>query len=153
MRPIAAIDSSLIYDVNNRGYIAMLGQIDGRSPANNDPISLADAGDGFLMRHGFSLLFSAWTWDVTAPPAGVKPLIFDPPIAKGPKGATLTGPLVNEFTVSQRAEITTYAGMRGLTYEPAIEDDPAAELTERRRPGEARRPIDRPRSHLFPDTA
>ncbi len=150
LRPIAAIDSSLFYDVNNRGYIAMLGQIDGRSPANNDPTSLTDAGDGFLMRHGFSLLFSAWTWDVAPPPAGVKPLIFSPPIAKGPKGATITGPIVNEFTVSQRAEITSYAGMRGLTYEPAIEDDPAAELTERSRPADARRPIDRHFWHFLP---
>src|SRR5580693_4258757 len=61
LRPVKARSTTLVYDVNNRGGIAILGQMDGASPANNDPTTLADAGDGFLMRHGFTLLFSAWT--------------------------------------------------------------------------------------------
>ena len=64
LRPAKASASTLLYDVNNRGHIAILGQVDGKIPANNDPTTVADAGDGFLMRHGFTLLFSAWTWDV-----------------------------------------------------------------------------------------
>src|SRR6266436_7023915 len=87
LRPVKAQPSTLLYDVNNRGSIAILGQVNGRSPANNDPTTAADAGDGFLMRHGFTLLFSAWTWDVAPQPPGAKPLIFTPPIAKGPHGA------------------------------------------------------------------
>ena len=61
LRPVRAPARTLLYDVNNRGGIAILGQINGRSPAHNDPTTAADAGDGFLMRHGFTLLFSAWT--------------------------------------------------------------------------------------------
>ena len=71
LRPVKPHDSTLLYDVNNRGGIAILGQIDGASPANNDPTTVADAGDGFLMRHGYSLLFSAWTWAVAPPAPGV----------------------------------------------------------------------------------
>src|ERR1700736_3545264 len=64
LRPIRRGESTLIYDVNNRGGIAILGQVNGAVPLHNDPSTAADAGDRFLMRHGFTLLFSAWTWDV-----------------------------------------------------------------------------------------
>ena len=143
LRPTAATPTTLLYDVNNRGNIAIMGQVNGRSPAQNDPTTAADAGDGFLMRHGFSLLFSAWTWDVapTAPVAGTppsRPLVFAPPVAKGVKGR-----VQNEFTVNAPADIVTYAGMRGLTYEPAKANDPHAVLTQRARPDDARRVIAR----------
>jgi hypothetical protein len=142
LRPTGAQPTTLLYDVNNRGNIAILGQVNGRSPANNDPTTAADAGDGFLMRHGFSLLFSAWTWDVapTVPAAGAapRPLVFAPPVAKGVKGK-----VQNEFTVNAPTDIVTYAGMRGLTYEPATPNDPRAQLTERARQSDKRKPIPR----------
>ncbi|MGV7206641.1 alpha/beta hydrolase domain-containing protein [Oxalobacteraceae bacterium A2-2] len=140
LRPAGGQPSTLLYDVNNRGGIAILGQVNGRSPANNDPITAADAGDGFLMRHGFSLLFSAWTWDVAPGAPGNRPLVFRPPVARG-----VTGKVYNEFTVAAPAAIATYAGMRGLTYEPATPDDRQAVLTERARPGDMRRVILRSR--------
>jgi len=143
LRPASGLSSSLIYDVNNRGGIAMLGQVNGRSPANNDPTTAADAGDGFLMRQGFTLLFSAWTWDVAPQAPGARPLVFKPPVAQGVKGR-----VQNEFTVNAASDIATYAGMRGLTYEPATPDDSAAQLTERARPDDARRPIERSRWHF-----
>jgi hypothetical protein len=144
LRPTSGRPATLIYDVNNRGGIAMLGQINGRSPHNNDPSSAADAGDGFLMRHGYSLLFSAWTWDVAPPAPGVRPLVFAPPVAKGIKGK-----VYNEFTVNTPVDTTTYAGMRGLTYEPARPQDPLAQLTERSRPQDKRRSIARSRWHFL----
>ena len=139
LRPVGAKPATLLYDVNNRGNIAILGQVNGRSPANNDPSTTADAGDGFLMRHGFSLLFSAWTWDVApGAAAGARPLVFAPPVAKGVKGK-----VQNEFTVNAPTDVVTYAGMRGLTYEPATPNDPHAQLTARSRPDDKRRPIAR----------
>jgi len=143
LRPVRAQGSTLIYDVNNRGSIAMLGQVNGRSPANNDPTTVADAGDGFLMRHGFTLLFSAWTWDVGAQSPFARPLILAPPIAKGPHAADIIGPVQNEFIVDEPVQIVSYAGLRGLTYEPATTDDPSAVLTERARPEDPRRPVAR----------
>ncbi|MFC0168288.1 alpha/beta hydrolase domain-containing protein [Pseudoduganella danionis] len=138
LRPVHGKPTTLIYDVNNRGGIAMLGQINGRSPANNDPTTAEDAGDGFLMRHGFSLLFSAWTWDVAPGVPAARPLVLVPPVLKGVQGR-----VNNEFTVNAVSDVATYAGMRGLTYEPATLNDPHAQLTQRRRPEELRRPMPR----------
>jgi hypothetical protein len=143
LRPIAHRKSTLVYDVNNRGGIAMLGQMNGASPANNDPTTAADAGDGFLMRRGYTLLFSAWTWDVAPQPPGMKPLVFTPPVAHRSDGSALTGLVTNEFTVTSATDVAVYAGMRGLTYEPATPDDPQAVLSVRARPGDPRSPIDR----------
>jgi hypothetical protein len=143
LRPVKARSSTLVYDVNNRGGIAILGQMDGASPANNDPTTVADAGDGFLMRHGFTLLFSAWTWDVAPQAPGVKPLIFAPLVAHQSDGTSITGLVENEFLVNGPKDVTVYAGMRGLTYEPATANDPAAILTTRARPGDTPVPLDR----------
>ncbi len=154
LRPVRARASTLIYDVNNRGGIAILGQVNGASPKHNDPTDAADAGDGFLMRHGFSLLFSAWTWDVAPPAPGDKPLVFHPPVARNPDGTPILGMVENEFTVSAPAPFATYAGMRGLTYEPATPDDPGAVLTQRARPDDPRRLIPRARwRFLVPEVA
>jgi hypothetical protein len=143
LRPVNARSSTLVYDVNNRGGIAILGQMDGASPANNDPTTAADAGDGFLMRHGFTLLFSAWTWDVAPPSPGVKPLIFVPPVAHQADGTSITGLVENEFIVNAPKDVTVYAGMRGLTYEPATPNDPAAILTARSRANGSPAAVDR----------
>lgn len=146
LRPVRRQPATLIYDVNNRGGIGILGQVNGRSPARNDPTTLADAGDGFLMRHGFTLLWSAWTWDVAPPTApGARMLVMTPPVAHGPGGQAITGPVENEIIVDAPAEVTAYAGMHGLTYGPATPDDPSAVLTERARPDDARTPLARSR--------
>jgi hypothetical protein len=150
LRPVKPQPSTLLYDVNNRGGIAIMGQMDGAAPVNNDPTTAADAGDGFLMRHGFTLLFSAWTWDVAPQAPGAKPLVFAPPIAKQPDGSSITGPVENEFTVATLSDVATYAGMRGLTYEPATPNDPAAILTARARPDDKRVAVERARWHFAP---
>jgi hypothetical protein len=54
----------LLYDVNNRGnLIALIGMND--APFNNLPVKAEHAGSGFLMREGYTMLWSAWNWDVT----------------------------------------------------------------------------------------
>jgi hypothetical protein len=148
LRPVKAHDSTLVYDVNNRGGIAILGQMDGASPANNDPSTIADAGDGFLMRHGFTLLFSAWTWDVAPQSPGVKPLVFTPLVARQSDGGVITGLVQNEFTVNAPTDIAVYAGMRGLSYEPATPNDPEAVLATRSRPSEAPVQVNRASWHF-----
>jgi hypothetical protein len=129
LRPVKSSGTALLYDVNNRGNIAILGQVNGKIPEHNDPTSVADTGDGFLMRHGFTLLFSAWTWDVAPQPPGMKPLVFAPPVAHEADGSDVTGLVQNEIIVDAPTNMTTYAGMRGLTYEPAIPNDPKANGT------------------------
>jgi hypothetical protein len=144
LRPVKSVDSTLLYEVNNRGGIGILGQIDGHSPAHNDPTTVADAGDGFLLRRGFSLLWSGWTWDVAPPSDGNRPLVLTPPIATE-NGKPITGKVENEFTVLKPAATANFAGIHGLTYPPADIQDPDAVLTERAKPDDPRRPIARSR--------
>jgi len=49
----------LLYDVLNRGHKLALGLFNGASVAE-----LQDAGNGFLMRRGYSVLWSGWSGDV-----------------------------------------------------------------------------------------
>ena len=49
----------LVYDVPNRGNKVALTRLN-RGADGNRPTTAAHAGDGFLMRHGFSLIWSAW---------------------------------------------------------------------------------------------
>ena len=58
-------NGTLLYEVNNRGNIAILAQLDA-APGGNDPSTAADFGNAFLLQQGFTLLWSAWTWDVIA---------------------------------------------------------------------------------------
>jgi hypothetical protein len=44
----------LLFGVNNRGNKLLLGAFNNRG--GNNPSSLADAGNGFLMRRGYSIL-------------------------------------------------------------------------------------------------
>jgi hypothetical protein len=81
-------NGTLLYEVNNRGNIGMLAQLDD-APGGNDPSTAADLGNGFLLKRGFILLWSAWTWDVIAD-TRQKRLILAPPVATQ-SGNPITG--------------------------------------------------------------
>jgi alpha/beta hydrolase family protein len=53
----------IFYDVPNRGNKLALNNLND-APRVNDPIGAGDAGNGFLMRQGYSLLWSGWQGDV-----------------------------------------------------------------------------------------
>ncbi len=55
----------LLYDVPNRGNKVALTRLN-RGAEGNRPTTAAHAGDGFLMRHGFSVIWSAWQTGVPA---------------------------------------------------------------------------------------
>lgn len=55
----------ILYDVNNRGNLLMLGLYNNARSSNN-PSKPFHAGNGFLMKLGYTLVWSAWNWDVTA---------------------------------------------------------------------------------------
>ena len=62
---LAKSNGWLMYDVPNRGNKVALTRLN-RGADGNRPTTAAHAGDGFLMRHGFSLLWSAWQTRVPA---------------------------------------------------------------------------------------
>jgi hypothetical protein len=137
-------NGSLVYDVNNRGGVAILGQINGKSVPSNDPSTLEGAGNQFLFRQGFTLAWSAWTWDVQPPQAGGRPFVLAPPVATE-NGRPVTGPVAYEIIVDAPAEVADYIGLRGVPYPPAVADDPRATLTERDSVAGPRRIIPRAR--------
>ncbi len=144
IRPIDAArrNGALLYEVNNRGRIAMLAQLD-EAPASNDPSDAADFGNGFLLQQGFTLAWSAWAWDVSAEP-GDRRLVLHPPVATR-DGGRITGRVAYEFVVNQRSPTASFTGIEGLAYPPADDGAGDAKLTVRERREEARTEIERSR--------
>lgn len=116
----------LFLEVNNRG-----GKLFGgfnNSSGGNDPVSAADAGEGFLMNLGYSI---AWNgWDISALPAGHN-LTITVPTAKNADGSVLTGPSY-EYIVFDNATAMSYK----LAYPAATLDKSGAALTVRKRNSE-----------------
>lgn len=58
----------ILYDAPNRGdKLALVDLNDApKGAGSNDPASIVDAGNGFLMRQGYVILFSAWQGDVAS---------------------------------------------------------------------------------------
>jgi hypothetical protein len=130
----------LLYDVPNRGNKVALTRLN-RGADGNRPTTAAHAGDGFLMRHGFSVLWSAWQ---TGVPAGGDRLDASFPIAIGPDGP-LTGTTRDEFIAEgfgpgdafiREVSDTVFIGT--LSY-PVADDNPdKASLTVRQRENDPR---------------
>src|SRR5262245_42052816 len=89
LRPadLAKGNGALLYDVNNRGNKRALIQFNSAA-ASNDPATPADAGNGFLMRSGFSVVWSGW---IPGLPAANNALRIEVPTA-----ATAAGPIAQD---------------------------------------------------------
>ena len=140
-------NGSLLYEVNNRGNIAILSQLN-EAPAGNDPSAAADFGNGFLLEQGFTLLWSAWTWDVAADSRQWR-LILEPPVATE-AGKPITGKVAYELLVDRRSKTATFTGIQGVAYRSAEDGAPDAVLTIRDRPEGPRRIIPRSRWWFVP---
>ena len=114
----------VFYELTNRGTILSLAVIN-QGPISNDPSAAGDAGIGFLMREGYTIVFSGW--DVTAPPGGGR-FQTTVPIATLADGSPIVGPALEELVIDNA--VTPIAV---LTYPAASLDSAAATLTVRRR--------------------
>jgi len=94
---LAAGNGALLYDVNNRGNKQALFQFNS-GPRTNDPTTAADAGNGFLMRTGFTVVWSGWLYDL---PNASGNLRLTVPVAHGPSGP-ITGKVWDEFLFNDR---------------------------------------------------
>ncbi len=86
-------NGSMILEVPNRGNSRIIGLVDG----GNWDLS-TDAGDGWLLRNGFTIAAIGWQWDA----AGANALRFFAPIAKE-NGKTISGLLRGDFMLSKPA--------------------------------------------------
>ncbi|TWT50569.1 hypothetical protein Pla22_33120 [Rubripirellula amarantea] len=121
----------LLYDVHNRGSkLALMTFNDAEISVN--PTSLDDAGNGFLMREGYSILWTGWNGDVVDD--GTGRLLAGLPIAKNSDGSPITGPnyveiLVDEPTDSQAFYFSPWGTSAG--YPTVDANDASAKLTMR----------------------
>ncbi len=143
LRPKDALRGSgiLVYDVPNRGSKRIFNLLDdfvAADPARtNDPKAKEDAGLGFCLGRGYSLVWSGW----------------DPgaPRANGGLGAEFPTALENEKPITGRIRDEFHFGTRApgdgsvrrLSYPAASIDQPQARLTVRARESDRRSEIPR----------
>ncbi len=119
-------NGSMVLEVPNRGNSRIIGLVDGGSWDLS-----TDAGDGWLLRNGYSIAAIGWQWDA----AGANALRFFAPVAKE-NGKSITGLLRGDFMLSKAAAdvplghyMTGTIG--GTEYPVAAPNDPRNVLTVR----------------------
>ncbi|MBI3865704.1 MAG: hypothetical protein HY290_27845 [Planctomycetia bacterium] len=115
----------LFYDVNNRGNKLALGAFNHRG--GNDPATAADAGNGFLMRQGYSIFWCGWNGDVRA---GDKRLLIGLPVASE-NGKPITARVHAEITVNDKSYSQPFYWGNSDPYPSVTLDNRDATLTMR----------------------
>ncbi len=114
LRPTVAANGNrrLFYDVLNRGGKPGLALFNDLPVIVNDPVKAADAGNGFLMNRGYTLVWSGWQGDIAL---GGGRMTFSPPVVPG-----ITGLAREDFIFDHDDGLTSAT----LSY-PAADLDPA----------------------------
>jgi len=126
-------NNTIFYDVLNRGNKAM--RFNAGATRSNDPSELEHAGDGFLMRQGYTMVWSGWQGDILP---GNDRMTTAFPVAKNPDGKPIRRWIRTEF-VFQKASFSVPLSFdresRDIRPYPAIEESMAqAKLFRRSRP-------------------
>ena len=128
LRPLdpASGNGRILYEVTNRGRKMLFGNIADGPQGMNDPRAVADVGNGFPLRRGFTLVWSGW----------------DPDAPRANSGLALTAPVAtdNGRPIVQRVREEYVSGTRvgaleafKLSHEAATLDQSRARLTVRGR--------------------
>ena len=129
----AASNGKVFYDFGNRGNKRIL-QWFNDGVESNDPTTAADFGHGFLMRQGYTVVWSGWAADVNP---DENALSIRLPVARQPDGSAITGQVVVELIPAREDQITIE-----LPYPAATLDPANGVLTAREHSGDAREPVD-----------
>jgi len=124
----------LLYDVNNRGSLRALEYYNNATSTNN-PTAAAHAGNGWLMREGYSLLWTGWNWDVENPSPTNPPQRIYLPIVVNPDGSPLVEWINAEITVQVKdgvkADWLAWGGSRCYLVADDATKQQQAVMTER----------------------
>lgn len=116
----------ILYEVNNRGRKMLFGNIADGPQGVNDPKTLADLGNAFPLRRGYTIVWSGW----------------DPDAPRANMGLALTAPIAtnNGHPIVQTVREEWVSGTRigvleafKLSHEAATLEQPRARLTVRER--------------------
>jgi len=119
----------LLYDVNNRGNKLALWTFN--EALGNNPATLADAGNGFLMREGYSVLWCGWGGEI---PAENDRLLAGLPVAREKGGGPVTGRIHVEICRDEPVESSPLYWTPwtvSVPYPPVSLDTKLAKLTMR----------------------
>src|SRR4051812_48981894 len=86
LRPLEGGNRRVFFDYGNRGNKRAL-QFFNDAPHSNDPLTLEHAGNGYLMRRGYTVAWLAWEGDILP---GDGRMVLDAPVATN-NGAPITG--------------------------------------------------------------
>ena len=138
LKPAGPGNRRLFFGYGNRGNKREL-QFFNDAPASNAPRTLPDAGNGFLMRRGYTVVWAAWQGDLLP---GEGRMLLDAPVARDGT-EPLTGLVRTEF-IADGPGVSTYplSGWASTRSYPTVSlDTTRASLTRRRYPGDAREPV------------
>ena len=116
----------LLYDVPNRGNRLALATFN-RVPRPINPGAPTDAGDGFLMRHGYTVVWCGWQHDVPATDGLMR---IQVPEAQQ-EGGPISGRLVVSFQPSAPSQVQLLSDRAHRPYPSNDPDDPGAILLVR----------------------
>ncbi|HEV8318390.1 MAG TPA: alpha/beta hydrolase domain-containing protein [Vicinamibacterales bacterium] len=88
-------NGKIFYGVNNRGNKLESGLRWNYVSASNNPLTAADAGDGFLMRLGYTVVDAGWQGDVDPANNRLSPKF---PVATSPQGGPIVAMIRVEFS-------------------------------------------------------
>ncbi|MGD9882197.1 MAG: alpha/beta hydrolase domain-containing protein [Reyranella sp.] len=127
-------NARILYEVNNRGRKMLFGYIADGPQGVNDPKTMADVGNGFPLRQGYTIVWSGW----------------DPDAPRANMGLGLTAPVATDSgrPIVQKVRDEFVSGTRGgaletfkLSCEAASLEQPRARLTMRERAGDEPREL------------
>lgn len=123
----AKANRRLLFEVLNRGRKLIPRMLNHAAPTPV-PTEEIDPGDGFLLRHGWTLAWCGWQWDVISSPALMG---IDVPQAVDEAGKPIHGEMVLQFQPNARSYNKLLADRVHRPYPAADIDDPDATLTVR----------------------
>lgn len=137
-------NGAVFYDVNNRGNKLAL-RFFNLAPGTNDPKTAADAGDGFLCRRGYTVVWCGWIGELLT---GEHRLLMRAPVATD-KGKPIRGLVRYEMVSDKAVESMPLSRRDGHgSYPPTAEGEAKGVLTRRLREADQRMPMPRERWSL-----
>jgi hypothetical protein len=128
-KDISKGNGAILYDVNNRGNKLALGMFNS-APGSNDPTTEAHAGNGFLFRRGYAIVWSGWIGELLP---GNHRLLLAPPIASE-GGMWITGKVRFEMVTDRPADSLPLSRREGHgSHPPTVKGEREGVLTWRMR--------------------
>lgn len=155
---MAKANGRLYFEVNNRGNKISFTMMQDTPPGtpNNRPMTEADFGNGFLMRHGFVVAWVGWGADIA--PGGDR-MTVNFPVAKHRNGEPIVERILTEYSDRNFGGLTPFTlplsgGPNFKSFAAVSTNKSVAEAELRRRPSDSPRPPSPhiPQGTLVPDS-